>query len=103
MMKQLVMVVHSSVQQDLADRLRAIEQIQGFSFSHIEGHGRHTEEDRNLSPRDKVVGYVPRVRVEILLDEADVAPVLEALRCTDCGIAGNGMYWVLTVEQYGRL
>lgn len=102
-MKQLVMVVHANVQQDLADRLRAIEQVQGFSFGHVEGHGSHTGEDRNLSPRDKVVGYVPRVRVDIMLEDADIAPVLEALRCADCGIAGNGVYWVLPVEQCGRL
>ncbi|MEJ2362549.1 MAG: DUF3240 family protein [Gammaproteobacteria bacterium] len=102
-MKQLVMMVHANVQQDLADRLRAIEQVQGFSFSHIEGHGRHTGEDRNLSPRDKVVGYVPQVRVDIMLDEADIAPVLEALRCADCGLNGHGFYWVVPVEQYGQL
>jgi len=102
-MKQLVMVVHANVQQDLSDRLRAIEQVQGFTFSHVEGHSRHTGQDRTLSPRDKVVGYVPRVRVDIMLDEADVAPVLEALRCANCGIAGNGVYWVLDVDQYGRI
>jgi nitrogen regulatory protein P-II 1 len=102
-MKQLVMVVHANVQQDLADCLRGIERVQGFSFSHVEGHGSHTGEDRNLSPRDKVVGYVPRVRVDILLEDADIAPVLEGLRCAECGIAGHGVYWVLPVEQSGRL
>lgn len=102
-MKQLVMVVHANVQQDLSDRLRAIEQVKGFTFSHVEGHGTHTSQDRTLSPRDKVVGYVPRVRVDIMLEKADIAPVLEALRCADCGIAGNGVYWVLDVEQYGRI
>ena len=103
MMKQLSMVVQANVQQDLADRLRGIEHVQGFTFSHVEGHGRHTGDDRALSPRDKVVGYVPRVRVDILLDEADISSVLEGLRCADCGITGNGVYWVVSVEQYGRL
>ena len=102
-MKQLVMVVHANVQQDLSDRLRAIEQVQGFTFSHVEGHSRHTGQDRTLSPRDKVVGYVPRVRVDIMLEEADITPVLEALRCADCGISGHGVFWVTPVEQYGRL
>jgi nitrogen regulatory protein P-II 1 len=102
-MKQLVMVVHANVQQDLSDRLRAIAQVQGFTFSHVEGHSHNTAMDRTLSPRDKVVGHVPRVRVDIMLEEADVALVLEALRCADCGIAGNGVYWVIPVEQCGRL
>ncbi len=102
-MKHLAMVVHANVQQDLADRLRRLERIRGFTFSHAEGHSSHTDLDRTLSPRDKVVGYVPRVRVDILLDAADVATVLDALRSSDGGIAGNGVYWVTEVEQYGRL
>lgn len=102
-MKQLVMVVHANVQQDLSDRLRGIECVRGFTFSHVEGHGSYTARDRTLSPRDKVVGYVPRVRVDILLEETDIALVLEALRCADCGIAGNGVYWVTPIEQYDRL
>jgi nitrogen regulatory protein P-II 1 len=102
-MKQLVMVVHANVQQDLSDRLRTIAQVQGFTFSHVEGHSHHTNQDRSLSPRDKVVGYVPRVRVDIMLEDADIAPVLEALRCANCGIAGNGVFWVTPIDQYGRL
>lgn len=102
-MKQLVMVVHANVQQDLSDRLRAIKQVSGFTFSHVEGHSHHTGQDRNLSPRDKVVGYVPRVRVDIMLEDADIAPVLEALRCDDCGIAGHGVFWITPIEQYGQL
>ena len=102
-MKNLVMVVHANVQQDLGDRLRGIRQVQGFTFSHVGGHSHHTGQDRTLSPRDKVVGYVPRVRVDIMLEDADVAVVLKALAGADCGIAGHGVYWVTQVEQYGRL
>lgn len=102
-MKHLAMVVHAHVQQDLADRLRGLGQVKGFTFSHVEGHSSQTDRDRTLSPRDKVVGYVPRVRVDILLEDPDVATVLESLRRPDCGIAGNGVYWVTEVAQHGRL
>ena len=102
-MKQLVMVVHANVQQDLSDRLRAIKQVHGFTFSHVEGHSHNTGQDRTLSPRDQVVGYVPRVRVDIMLEDADVATVLEALRGDDCGVTGNGVCWVSAIEQHGQL
>lgn len=102
-MKNLVMVVHANVQQDLSDRLRSIEQVQGFTFSHVEGHSHHTGQDRTLSPRDQVVGYVPRVRVDILLEDADIAPVIHSLRSADCGLSGNGVYWVTQIDQHGRL
>lgn len=102
-MKILVMIVHANVQQDLADRLRELDSVQGFSFSHAEGHGIRSEHDPFLSARDKVVGYVPRVRAEILLNDADVSRVLAELRKPQSGIAGQGFYWVMPVEEGGRL
>ena len=102
-MKNLIMIVHTNAQQDLADRLRSLEQVQGFTFTHVEGHGAHVEQDPFLSARDKVVGYTPRVRVDVLLKDADVEKVLDALRATGKGGAGQGIYWVATVEKSGRL
>jgi len=103
-MKHLIVVAHAGVQQDLGDRLRSLEHVKGFTFTHTEGHGSHdVEQDPFLSTRDKVVGYVPRIRVDILLDDADVDPVITALRDPAYGIAGQGVYWVTSVDQNGRL
>lgn len=101
-MKNLVMIVHANVQQDLADCLRTLGQVQGFTFCHAEGHGSQVEQDPFLSARDRVVGYVPRVRVDVLLDDVDVDAVISALGASDCGVAGQGMYWVLPAEKCGR-
>lgn len=102
-MKQLTLIIHTNVQQDLADQLRSMKQVSGFTFCRVEGHGVQAENDPFLSARDKVVGYTPRVRVDILLDENDVNVVLEELRNSNHGIEGQGIYWVTAVEQYGRL
>ncbi len=102
-MKNLTLIIHTNAQQAVADRLRSLEQVKGFTFSHVEGHGPHVEHDPFLSARDRVVGYTPRVRVDILLDDADVETVLDALRATGAGGAGQGIYWVATVEKSGRL
>ncbi len=102
-MKNLALVVHSNMKQDLADQLRSMQQISGFSFSNIEGHGVQVENDPFLSVRDKVVGFTPRVRVDILLEEADVEPVLEVLRTSVNGIVGHGIYWLTAVEKNGYL
>lgn len=102
-MKNLVMIVHASVQQDLADTLRGLERVRGFTFTPAEGHGAQTANEPFLSPRDKVVGYVPRVRVDVLLEEADVPVVLGAVR-EAAPVSGNaGVYWVNTVSEAGRL
>ncbi|MEK6683956.1 MAG: DUF3240 family protein [Nitrospirota bacterium] len=102
-MKNLTLIIHTNAQQDLADRLRSLEQVQGFTFSHVEGHGTHVEEDPFLSARDKVVGYTPRVRVDILLEDADAETVLETLATTSSSVLGQGIYWITTVEKSGRL
>ncbi len=102
-MKHLTLIIHTNTQQDLADQLRSMEQVSGFTFSHVEGHGVQAESDPFLSARDKVVGYTPRVRVDILLEDNDVESVLDMLRNSTCGVEGHSIYWVTAVEQSGRL
>lgn len=102
-MKNLVMIVHASVQQDLADILRGLAPVRGFTFTPAEGHGTRTANEPFLSPRDKVVGYVPRVRVDVLLEEADVPVVLGAVREAGPGSGNSGVYWISTVSEAGRL
>ncbi|MCG2635252.1 MAG: DUF3240 family protein, partial [Gammaproteobacteria bacterium] len=102
-MNILTLIVHANSQQELADQLRTLKQVSGFTFSHVEGHGAQVEHDPFLSARDKVVGYTPRVRVDILLEEGDVASVLDQLSSAGTGIGGQTLYWVTAVEQHGRL
>ncbi len=102
-MKNLTLIVHADVQQALADRLRRLEQVSGFTFTAVEGHGPQDERDAFLSARDQVVGYVPHVRVDILVENQDVDEVLHALRAVDSNLAGRGIYWIVPVEQHGRL
>ncbi|MFT5426655.1 MAG: nitrogen regulatory protein P-II 1 [Gammaproteobacteria bacterium] len=61
------------------------------------------ESDPFLSERDKVVGYTPKVRVDILLQDSDVDTVLDTLRSSTYGIEGQGIYWITAVEQNGCL
>ena len=101
-MKKLTLIVHANAQQMLADTLRGIPKVQGFNFTHIEGHGAQDERDPTLSARDLVVGYTPQVRVDIVLEDADVVTVLAALRNSG-SITGRGVYWVTALEEFGRL
>ena len=102
-MKNLVMIVHTNAKQGLADLLRGLEQIQGFTFSHAEGHGIHSERDSFLSARDRVVGYTPQARVDILLEDGDVDSVLAAIRSDQGVVIDQGFFWVTPVEMQGHL
>jgi nitrogen regulatory protein P-II 1 len=102
-MKNLTLIVHADIRQALADVLRGLGAVEGFTFTSVEGHGPQDERDPQLSARDRVVGYTPHVRVDIVLDDKDVDKVLQALRESSCGVAGRGVYWVTDVLRQGRL
>ncbi len=102
-MKLLTLIIHDNLKQDVADLLRNIEQVKGFTFSGVEGHGQESEYDLFLSNRDKVVGYTPRVGVDVVLEDKDVELVLIALRKSDIGLSKHTIYWTAAVEEYGRL
>ena len=102
-MNHLTLIVHTNVQQDLANELRSLKQVSGFTFSHAEGHGQQVESDAFLSARDEVVGYTPHVRVDILLQDQDVDSVLDTLRSKTRRGEDQGIYWITAVEQNARL
>ncbi len=102
-MKSLILVVHANMQNDLADRLRTISCVKGFTFSKVQGHGSHDASDSFLSMRDRVVGYSPHIRIEILLEEEQISLVLGQLRSVVKHSRDQGTYWVTAVEESGLL
>ncbi|MBI3546259.1 MAG: DUF3240 family protein [Gammaproteobacteria bacterium] len=102
-MKNLTLMVHADVEQALADVLRGLKFLPGFSFTRVEGHGAQDARDPMLSARDRVVGYTPHVRVDMVLEDKNLEQVLQTLRATDCGVVGKGVYWISEVQGHGRL
>ena len=100
-MKHLFLVIHRDLKQDAADLFHSIEKVQGFTFSNVEGYSRHPE--HSSTNRDKVEGYTPHVRVDIFLQDNDVECVLAVLKKSSIGLNKHSVYWVTTVEEYGRL
>lgn len=101
-MKILTLIVHTDVQQKLTDLLRSLDQVSGYTFTHVEGHGAEIEKDGFIAAHDEAIGYVPRIRTDLLLQDADVEAVLHKIS-TDDGIEGQGFHWVTPVERGGRL
>lgn len=101
-MKKFSMVVHSSLQQELADCLRSWK-LDTFMFTHVEEHSAQMEQDAFLSARDKVVGYVPQIRVDMILEDDRASSLLSELREPKCAFKGKGMYWITHVEDAGEL
>lgn len=103
-MKSLTIFIHTGDQQDMTNLLHGIEQVHGFTMARVEGHGAIPEQDAFLAARDKVVGSIPHVRVDIVLEDEDVDETLALIRqATNGGGLAGAYYFVAPVEQEGRL
>jgi nitrogen regulatory protein P-II 1 len=78
--------------------------IQGLTVSEVNGYGRqkgHTEVYRGA---EYTVDFVPKVRVEIVVDDSDVSGVVAVVvKAAATGQIGDGKVWVTPVEEIVRV
>jgi nitrogen regulatory protein P-II 1 len=88
---------------DVKSALEAIG-VQGMTVSEVQGFGRqrgHTEVYRGA---EYTVDFVPKVRLEVLVDDADVGGVIDAIVSTaQTGSIGDGKVWSTPVEDVVRV
>ena len=78
--------------------------VQGMTVSEVQGFGRqrgHTEVYRGA---EYTVDFVPKVRVEVLVDEADAGRILDAIvAAARTGSIGDGKVWSTPVDEVVRV
>jgi nitrogen regulatory protein P-II 1 len=78
--------------------------VLGMTVSEVQGHGRqkgHTEVYRGA---EYAVDFVPKVRVEVLTDDAAVDKVIDAVvEAARTGKIGDGKVWVTPVDTVVRV
>ena len=78
--------------------------VQGLTVSESSGYGRqrgHTEVYRGA---EYTVDLVPKVRVEVLVDDADAADVVEVIvKSAQTGRIGDGKVWTIPVDDVVRV
>jgi nitrogen regulatory protein P-II 1 len=88
---------------DVKEALNGIG-VAGMTVSEVQGHGRqkgHTEVYRGA---EYVVDFVPKVRLELVVDDADVARVVETIvETAKTGQIGDGKVWTTPVEELVRI
>jgi nitrogen regulatory protein P-II 1 len=90
----------------LGDVKAALERlgVLGMTVSEVQGYGRqkgHTEVYRGAEYK---VDFVPKIRVEVVVDEARVDKTVEALvEAARTGKIGDGKVWVTPVETVVRV
>jgi nitrogen regulatory protein P-II 1 len=78
--------------------------ITGMTVSEVSGYGRqkgHTEVYRGA---EYDIALVPKIRIEIVVDDADAEPVTDAIvRSAATGRIGDGKVWTCPVESVVRV
>ena len=78
--------------------------VQGMTVSEVQGFGRqrgHTEVYRGA---EYTVAFVPKTRVEVLVDDADALRVVDAIvAAASTGSIGDGKVWSTPVEDVVRV
>jgi nitrogen regulatory protein P-II 1 len=78
--------------------------IQGMSISEIKGFGRTGGRTEVFRGSAYQVDFVPKIKVEIVVTEAQVHPVLDAIeRSAKTGKIGDGKVFVLGVDEALRI
>lgn len=102
-MKLLTVIIHNEAKQNLIDTLMDMKEVGGFTAINAEGHSRKGSKNPFESNHDLVAGYLPRVRVDILVAPHAIERILSSLsHCESC-VEGTGLYWVSEIESSGAL
>jgi len=78
--------------------------VRGMTVSEVQGFGRqrgHTEVYRGA---EYTVSFVPKVRIEVLVEDADAADVVEVVATSaQTGSIGDGKVWSTPVDDVVRV
>src|SRR3984893_12821971 len=102
-MKLVVAVVKPFKLDEVKESLKTLG-VHGLTLTEAQGFGRqrgHTEVYRGA---EYEVEFVPKVRLEILVDDSQVEDVTNAVVDSDStGKIGDGKVWILPVEDVVRV
>src|SRR5687768_7512622 len=102
-MKLVTAVIKPHRWEDVRVALEAVG-VTGMTVSEVSGYGRqkgHTEVYRGA---EYDIGLVPKVRVEIVVEEVDADAVVDAIvRAAHTGRIGDGKVWVVPVDRVVRV
>src|SRR5450755_731137 len=102
-MKLVVAVVKPFKLDDVKEALKTLG-VHGMTVAEVQGFGRqrgHTEVYRGA---EYEVEFVPKVRLEILVDDTQAEPVTSAIvDAAGTGKIGDGKVWIVGVEEVVRV
>ena len=102
-MKLVTAIIKPFKLDDVKEALRGLG-VQGMTVSEVQGFGRqrgHTEVYRGA---EYTVDFVPKVRVEVLLDDAEAQRVVDAIvTAARTDNIGDGKVWIVPIDDIIRI
>jgi nitrogen regulatory protein PII len=89
--------------EDVKEALQGVG-VQGMTVTEVRGFGRQRGHKEVYRGAEYQVDFVPKVRVEVLVDEGQVEPVVEAVMASArTGKIGDGKIWVTGADRVYRI
>lgn len=102
-MKLITAIVKPFKLDDVKDALKTLG-IQGMTVSEVRGFGRQGGHSETYRGAEYTIEFVPKVRVEVVIDDSDVDQVVSAIRsAANTGKIGDGKVWITSVERLVRI
>jgi nitrogen regulatory protein P-II 1 len=102
-MKKIEAIIKPFKLDDLKDRLRQVG-AQGMTVSEVRGFGRTGGKKEVYRGSAYVVDFIPKVRIQIIVDDDMVQPIVEAILATArTGEIGDGKIFVSSVVDAIRI
>ncbi|MEY2419668.1 MAG: nitrogen regulatory protein 1 [Actinomycetota bacterium] len=78
--------------------------LQGMTVSEAQGFGRQRGHSEVYRGKEYTIDFVPKSRIEVLVDDADVPRVVDTLmEHARTGQIGDGKVWVLPLDAVYRV
>lgn len=102
-MKLVTAVIKPFTLIDIRDALEALD-VGGLTVTEVQGYGRQRGHSEVYRGAEYATDFVPKVKLEVLVADAQVDDVIEAItRAAYTGKMGDGKVWVTSVERVVRV
>ncbi len=102
-MKKIEAVIKPFKLDDVKEALNEIG-IQGMTITEVKGYGRQKGHKEIYRGAEYVVDFIPKVKIEIVVDAARADQVVEVIReAANTGKIGDGKIFVFPVEEAIRV
>ena len=102
-MKLITAIVKPFKLDDVKDALKGAG-INGMTVSEVRGFGRQGGHSETYRGAEYTIDFIPKVRIELVVDDAQVVPAIEAIRqAANTGKIGDGKVWLTNVERLVRI